>query len=170
MIRALVVVGAIAHAAAAEPTTLAMSAEFGVQYVHVNDLDKTPLSLAAQLGYLYEGNAFGIHADVARVVGHVSPLLDPRTFHFTQIPIDLAAYIQGEPIHRVWVQVFMGVHLDRYADEDVKAWDTGIGVGLFGGVDLLRLRGNKIGTFIGVVSELRGTSYSSLWLGLAYRR
>jgi hypothetical protein len=97
------------------------------------------------------------------------------------MPIQLGAAILGHGYERLWGAIYMGVHIDRRTDPtpltpssppiDDSVWTPGFGVGVEGGVDVVKSSTQRLGLF-GLVQGTLATerTYSSLTLGVAYRR
>jgi zinc protease len=97
------------------------------------------------------------------------------------VPIHVGAAIMGNGYQRLWGVFYVGAHVDRRTDPTPETpsstpvghgvWTTGIGFGLGGGVDVVKLSSHRLGLY----GLIQGTfsvagAYSSLTLGVAYRR
>ncbi len=87
------------------------------------------------------------------------------------MPISLGASVGSSAYDRIWGRFSVGFHANLVTDGDqASGWDTGIGVGLQGGVDILKLGRHRAGLVAGFETDLfTKTSTTQLSLGLAYR-
>jgi zinc protease len=131
-------------------------------------------SVAADFGYrLDQITALGLHVSI----GHVSGSYDtgafvPELHPFDVVPLGISGFLQGTGYDRLWGAVLVGIHFDRFTDGDShqSAWYRSLGVGVQGGVDLVKFQRHRLGAYGRVESELiSDTSYAAFTLGVAYR-
>ncbi|MGE0548278.1 MAG: M16 family metallopeptidase [Kofleriaceae bacterium] len=131
-----------------------------------------------ELGYRYLANAtVGLHVGIADL--SASYTLDEGTtmFPVSVVPVDLAAFIRASGYDRIWGALVVGAHFDRITSIDTNGvvegerWQTGIGVALEAGVDVVKRGTHRLGATIkagGVMASDSG--YGGLTIGIAYRR
>lgn len=135
----------------------------------------TGWSIAAEVGYrLDTTTVLGVQASIGNLSGTYdsgrSILPDPVPIEV--LPLCAHLFIQGNGFERMWGAVLVGVHYNRILDDErPAAWETSLGVGVQGGVDLLKRGRHRFGLYGRVESELLSdSSYAGLSLGVAYRR
>lgn len=71
---------------------------------------------------------------------------------------------------RLWGGLTGGIHADGTRTSGDRAWTTGIGVGAFGGVDVLRFGRHRLGAFLQGSGEwLTRTGLGLITVGATYR-
>jgi zinc protease len=124
-----------------------------------------------ELGYRYESrHAVGLHLGVGSFSGN-------EMDGFAQIPmtlhsVDIDAFVQATAYDRLWGAAFVGAHIDDLSIMGgVEGTTAGVGIGIEGGVDVVRVSDHRIGGFFRVDGTLMSDSgYGAITLGLAYRR
>ncbi len=163
-------------AAAQSSLTLTLATGYSIGRV-IGDRGADGVTLAGEIGYrIDQDTALGLQLTLGQLGGSYTagtissaPALHPLEV----LPLGAAAFIQATGYDRLWGAALLGVHLDRIIDRDhdESAWYPSFGVGLQGGVDIVTFRGNRLGAYVRVDSELvSSASYAALTLGLAYRR
>jgi zinc protease len=132
------------------------------------------ISVAAGVGYRIDHRAaIGLRASVGSLEGESSEgRLVQRRHPLAVVPLGLTAYVHGTGYDRLWGGVYIGVHRDRFTEREQPSWwQTSIGIGVEGGVDIVNLNGNRFGVFVRTESELGvDTVYTAFALGVGYRR
>lgn len=87
------------------------------------------------------------------------------------LPLSIGASVGSSAYDRVWGRFSLAFHANRVTDDKMpSAWDTGLGLGLLGGVDILKLGRHRAGLFGSLESDLFTTASTAvLSLGIAYR-
>lgn len=143
----------------------------------LSSLDIAGFSVAGQLGYqIDEITSVGLHLDIGQsTADYTMGFTTPVAHHISVVPVDLAAYVQGDALGRVWGEFFMGLHVDHIDDTgggmSATSWQTGLVAGLAAGLDVYRdprFRVSLYGRLQGVV--MSDTGFSSFTAGLAVRR
>ncbi|MEP6865163.1 MAG: insulinase family protein [Deltaproteobacteria bacterium] len=171
---------AITEAAPDPSPQLSAAVAAGYSFGSISNLDVSGFSIAGQLGYRIDSiTSFGLHLDAgAATTDYTVGFQTPITHHVTVVPLDLAAYIQGDALGFAWGEVFMGLHLDHFDDTSAAApemsaasWQTGLVAGLGVGLDVYhrgRVRLSLYGRLQGVL--MSDTGFSAFTAGLALRR
>jgi hypothetical protein len=128
-------------------------------------------AFAAEVGYRYSRqSALGLHLGYAHLSGSFT-----QSFS-SPIPLDDVVYdidgvAQATTHGRLWGAVVVGLHLDHYADgASAIAWRTGLGAGLEGGVDVVKLGLHRLGLWTRVEGTLASASgYAAVTFGAGYR-
>jgi hypothetical protein len=112
----------------------------------------------------------GLHLAIGSSTGTYTIDVSPVEHPLELVPVDVALFAQMTLYDRLWVAAFAGLHLDRVI-KDTTEWHAGIGLGLEGGVDVLRFGRHRFG----VIGSLTGglisqTGYGGFLIGVAYRR
>jgi len=155
---------------------LTVAAAAGYTVGSVNDLDVSGASVAGQIGYQLDSiTSFGLHVDAGYAATSYSVGFNNVIEHrVTAVPIDLAAYIQGDALGCIWAEVFAGLHLDRFSDVGnmtTLAWETGLTAGFGAGLDVYRTRSLRLGLYGRLQGVLMSdTGFSAFTAGLALRR
>ena len=134
------------------------------------------LTLTGEVGYrLQRTTAVGLHLSLGQLhgtydTGRFGPYIeDLRPVEV--LPIGIGGYLQAIAYDRLWGAFLVGLHLDRVTDDGLTSWDRSLGIGVQGGVDILKLRGHRLGAFERIDGELLSdASYAAITFGLAYRR
>ena len=131
-------------------------------------------SLFAEAGYRYDvKHAVGLHLDYGGASGHYGMDSMDLTVPMTLRAIDADAFIQANGYGRFWASFMIGVHLDDIAgkDQPLQGWGAGVGIGVEGGVDVVKHGLDGIGVYVQVAGTLLTSSgYGSIAIGAAYRR
>jgi zinc protease len=87
------------------------------------------------------------------------------------LPISISASLGSSAYDRVWGRFSVGFHANQVTDGDEESgWDKGIGIGLQGGVDILKLGRHRAGLVAAFETDLFTTASTyHLSLGVAYR-
>ncbi|HUJ63740.1 MAG TPA: hypothetical protein VLX92_34810 [Kofleriaceae bacterium] len=171
--------GAVVHADPAPsapsepaPPPLAVAVELGLadgETTYVSPA-ATP-SLGLEVGYHVDRiTTVGLHLGFAHASDDQSELFGSTPY--TLVPIDVAAYVSGTAHDLLWGGVFAGAHFDRFqVNGEPVTWDTGLGLGLFAGLDLVRVDDLRFGAFVSIQTEVGGsTGYEAATAGLSFRR
>ena len=111
----------------------------------------------------------GLHGAIASISG--TEVVGAGVQPYSATPIDIAAQVSVTAYDRLWGGLFLGVHLDDLAEMATSSWTGGLGAGLDGGVDLVKLGHERLGVFALLEGELGGgEGYSGAMLGIALRR
>ncbi|HUS31619.1 MAG TPA: pitrilysin family protein [Kofleriaceae bacterium] len=141
----------------------------------------TGAGVAAELGMRRDkAVALGLHVGVGYVSGYrySGRGSTPNHYEVTDVPIDVAAFIQRTAYDRLWATLLLGVHLDQlykqsidiYADDE-RGLHGALGIGLEGGLDLWKGHPHRLGIAARVQGALISSSgYGALSVGLAYRQ
>ncbi len=151
-------------------------------------LTAVPFALAAGkvLGHGVSGYAFavggelrldrttsiGLLGSLAFLDGmHDSDSLVPTPVPISVMPISISATVGSAAYDRIWGRFSVGFHANHYSDaSEPSIWEYGIGVGLQGGVDILKLGPHRAGLVAAFETDLfTVTSTTQISLGLAYR-
>jgi len=136
-------------------------------------------SVSAELGYRFDArHAVGLHGGFGVGSGHYGYDGSATSAYQLQVvPVDLAAFAQATAFDRLWGAVLIGVHLDNISTTTnttvmpLTGWQAGLGVGLEGGVDLVRTGMHRFGGFLRLDGTLMSDSgYGAITIGAAYRR
>jgi hypothetical protein len=118
--------------------------------------------------------ALGVRASFGSLDGthDVGTRLFPDVRPVEALPLSIGAYALGTVHGRVWAGIFMTVCSTRITDDDMApVWQTGAGLGLDFGADVVRLRAHAIGLFARVETQLGPDDIMPMFsLGLGYRR
>jgi predicted Zn-dependent peptidase len=116
--------------------------------------------------------SFGLQASISSLdgthdLGDALPIVVP----ISVVPISISALLRGTAYDRIWGGFSIGFHANRYTDaDDPTAWEYGFGVGLQGGVDILKFGRHRAGLFAAFDTDLfTTTSTTQVSLGVAYR-
>lgn len=130
------------------------------------DVRLTGYSLGAGVGYRYGWfSAVGAYVGVAMLDG-----TDLQARSVRLVPIDILGLVHLDGRGRFWGDLILGLHLDHIAAATTQ-WRAGTLYGLQGGIDLATFGTHRIGIGLRWDTTTRSaTEYSSLSLGLVYRR
>jgi hypothetical protein len=132
----------------------------------------------AEVGYRLDASkSVGLQFGVGRATGSYTIDLSLDMYPIAITPIDIAGVVEVTGYDRLWGDVSLGLHLDHMTDTDDDAMSdatvtlASMGVGLTGGVDILRLGPHRLGLGVHINGSLASDSgYASAALGLVYRR
>jgi zinc protease len=159
--------------------TLTVSAAIGYRIASLVEPDSTlsydnlsGAAFAGEVGYRFTPqHAVGLHIGYAKLSGtYTQSYSQPMPLEDTAIDID--GFAQATAYDRLWGALALGAHLDSYADGLTPTTGrTGIGVGLEGGVDLLKIDANRLGVWLRVDGTIASDSgYGAVMVGAGYRR
>jgi len=94
-----------------------------------------------------------------------------KQFPISVLPISIGASIGSSAYDRVWGKVSVAFHTNQVTDGDeASTWDSGLGIGLQGGVDIVKLGRHRLGLAAAFDSDLfTSASTYGLSLGVVYR-
>jgi hypothetical protein len=121
--------------------------------------------VAGALGYHFDPrDVVGVHVSFASLSGTCVPT------SLTSSAFELAGYLQGIVLDRLWGAFTLGLHADA-TTMGTQSWNVGVGTGLVVGVDVYKRRRHRIGVMGSAMSVL-GTSsgYTMFSVGVAYRQ
>jgi zinc protease len=153
------------------PRSLALMLSAGHATARLIGSDTSGFMVAGDLGFRFSAtNAVGLHLAIGSSTGTYTIDVSPVEHPLELVPVDVALFAQMTLYDRLWVAAFAGLHLDRVI-KDTTEWHAGIGLGLEGGVDVLRFGRHRFG----VIGSLTGglisqTGYGGFLIGVAYRR
>jgi hypothetical protein len=150
---------------------MAVTANASLGTTSGQDLQFTGYTLAAEVGYRYGWtNAIGARLELGRLAASYSDGSGmPQTE--TLLPVDALALWHLGGASRTWGAVLLGMHLERFGGAMTSAWRTSLMYGAEGGYDLIRHRDHRVGFTVRYDTTSQGSfSYSSIAIGLAYRR
>ncbi len=132
-------------------------------------------SVAGHVAYrVSEGAAVGVAVSVGYLEGTYGTKYPPTTGNpLNIVPLGVLGVVQLAGFRRLWGAAMAGLILDIVSDDPKPAaWFPSIGVGIEGGIDVLKLAG---GHRFGVFGRIEGvfvsdTPYSATTLGIAYRQ
>jgi len=133
--------------------------------------DMTGFAVAAEIGFRSSvQNAVGLHLAIGSLNGSFTNELSSAPRPLELIPIDLALFLQTAAYDRLWGAAILGLHVDRVTKEESE-WHKGIGLGLHGGVDILKLGNHRVGVSGSLKGSLASeTGFGGFVIGLAYRQ
>jgi predicted Zn-dependent peptidase len=135
--------------------------------------DANGYSVGADVGYRFTRTmAAGLHASIAFLDGTYPPesvIRDP--IEISMRPVRVGAFLQASAYDRLWGNVFVGASVVRVTDDGMSESKTGLGYGIEGGFDVLKLAGNRLTLYGRLDTELASSaSYAAFTVGLGYRR
>jgi zinc protease len=111
----------------------------------------------ANVGHRFDRHdSFGIQLSVGSLSG-------PNGLAVT--PFEADVFIQAVALDRLWGAILVGVHADS---SNMTTGNVGLGTGVQVGVDVVKLRGHRLGVTASALAETNG--YTLYSVGLAYRR
>jgi zinc protease len=149
-----------------------LTARAGYATARVHDQSASGPTAAISAGYRLDlSTTVGVQAFAGKLgglrdVGLVGPMLIP--VEITSIEIGAFAQVNRG---RLWGQFYGGPQRSRVLDEEKSTVSWVLGLGAFGGVDIMKLGGNRLGLGIDVSAEpFAASNYVALGLSLTYRR
>lgn len=130
-------------------------------------------TVSGELGYrLGHRLAIGLHASLGTLGGTYETGRYSERHTIALLPVGLAAFLQTSAYDRLWGGVLVGAHLDRVTvDESEPVWHRSLGLGLQGGIDIVRLRRQRFGVYGRAEAHLLSDAFfGAFTFGLAYRR
>jgi hypothetical protein len=136
-------------------------------------------ALSINVGHAFDSvKTVGFHGGIGALRGYrkYKRGIFMGEFDTELLPIDLGFFARFEK-SRLWASVWLGVHIDRLYDEHADVtmpslvqWSKSLGLGIQGGLDLLRFGRYRIAA-AGEIDGAPGakSGYGALWLGLALR-
>lgn len=158
------------------PATQPLALAFAVGFTQGQTAAAQSLSGAnviGEVGYHFDGQTtLGLHVAFADVSGNTMP--EFQTFKARALAFDVAAFASATAIDRLWASVYLGVHYDDLAiDGDATDSTSGwsMGIGLSGGVDLVKVDGMRLGLYAEITSSIATSiGYSGFSAGIEARR
>lgn len=132
----------------------------------------------AEVGYRLDASkTIGLQLGAGHSTGKYRFDASPMMYPVTLQPIDAGVYLEVNALGRLWGNASVGAHLDRMtAPDDMRSAPDAtltrgaLGVGLTGGLDLLKLGRHRLGIGAHVAGTLGGGSgYAAISFGLVYR-
>jgi hypothetical protein len=154
------------------PRTFTLSVAGGYTTGTWGDYDATGGSLAGNFGFQFErGDTGGLHLAISELGGSfMTGMATPVVHSFVLTAFDVSGYVQATAIDRLWGGAFAGIHVDRMS-EQATVWNADLGLGLEGGVDILKYNGQRFGVYGRLQAELLTEARNPmLTFGLAYRK
>ena len=164
----LLLVPALAHA---DPPQLAATAQVSYYWLDLPDPGGSEGALVAgTIGFHTDPTTVvGLRLSYGRTTGTYSDTFTPPT-PYDASAIIAAVFAHGEALDTLWADVFLGASIDDFHLHGAGGmWTTGLGLGLVGGADVVKIRHHRFGLIGTVESELSGGSHEALALGVAYR-
>ena len=97
-------------------------------------------------------------------------LIVARSLATKRVAVESPVYAYARLLFESLGNELVGLHLDRVTREATE-WHAGIGIGLHGGIDILKLGRHRLGLASGVSGALvTETGYGSFTFGLVYRQ
>jgi zinc protease len=159
--------------------TLTVSAAIGLRIATLVEPDTTLTydnltgpAFIGEVGYRVDHkHAVGLELGYARLSGSFTQSLSPL-MPLNDVVYDIDGFAQVTAYDRMWGQIALGAHLDHYADAfSAVEWKTAIGIGLEGGVDLVKIGVNRLGIWLRIDGTLASSSgYDAVMVGAGYRR
>lgn len=135
--------------------------------------DVSGFGAAVQAGYrVSENTSVGARVSFGSLYGTYETQFPPRQgLPVSVVPFGVLGFVQLTGLRRVWAAAMAGLILDVVKDGTKQsAWYPSLGVGLEGGIDLLKVQDHRFGVYGELQSVfVSDTPYSALTLGLAYR-
>jgi hypothetical protein len=156
------------------PSRLALDVGLEVLSSHTAVLPAaTGVGFKVEVGYHFDDvTSVGLHLALGRAAGSYEPEFQPYS---TQIvPFEIGAYARATGLDRLWVQLFLGLHYDWQQANGTEIDPTSgfsAGVGISGGVDVVRIGGYRLGVY-GTISGtvISDIGYASFGGGFSLRR
>lgn len=148
-----------------------VAAAYGTGKVQQHGVSGPSATITA--GYRFDRTkTFGGRASIGRLSDtyQIGIIPDPRPIEV--LPIAIGGFVQATGYDRLWGTFLLGLNLDRVIDDELPPrWYGGLGFGLEGGVDLLRIDRHRLGLYMRLDTELASSAdFSSINVGLAYRQ
>ena len=154
------------------PTAYTLGASAGLATGSVLRHGGSGWTVAAEAAYRFDTTtALGLHV----AVGHMSGAYDtddvnPVHHTFTSTSFDVGGLISALAYDRLWGELLAGLHVDHVDDAGAR-WEPGLGVGLEGGVDVVKLGTHRLDVIGRMQSELvPAGGFVEFSIGLGYRR
>ncbi len=132
------------------------------------------VAFGAEVGLRLDNTTMvGVQMSLGKLTGmrDVSTGLIPDLRPIEIVPVGVNVFLQGSGYDRLWASVLIGVHANRVTDRmQPPIWTNALGLGIEGGVDLLKLGRHRLGLYGRAESELLSkVSYAGFVAGVAYR-